>query len=496
MAAEKPKSKPKPKREVKAPRSEAQRQQARVNGAKSRGPKTEAGKAISRENAVTHGFSGKLLVPRRQRKVLNHRIKTFEAEAGPRAMHQGLAGFAAIAMTRAEAICESRQKTGERNCRRIRRREQNREADLFEQGEELIAQGKQADGLARWAEVPEGCLRIAHRWFLLGQTAEAVQPGQSLPPEFWAELDQLRTTVPPAVRPKVNGLLKLWRGQPVPPADRFARIALTIAQDWEIEAEARRADLDQDLAAKLANARADLGRKGQDRERYFNKAHSIYRGAVQQIDLERRHQDRMRNEPENSSQGCFTTDLTKIDMPDQTTPEEAPEATPETPAETRPAQDRRRTSRPHRYRLDVPGYPSGQDAPFSMAAPFRSPRRLAPIVLTIGRTRPVRAGTPTAPKTPAQVVEDHPDALPDSPEDRDFEEQFGHLDPGNLMACPETIDQAAQQLARFRHLPAFSTMTPASYLENARQIRKYLEQIGDESGTDDRPPPPKSPKGT
>jgi len=66
------------------PVSEARQAAARANGARSRGPVSEAGKAISRRNAIQHGLAAEVLVPAEDSAEVARRSLAMQAEMGPK----------------------------------------------------------------------------------------------------------------------------------------------------------------------------------------------------------------------------------------------------------------------------------------------------------------------------------------------------------------------------------------------------------------------------
>ncbi|MFO0958535.1 MAG: hypothetical protein U0800_14090, partial [Isosphaeraceae bacterium] len=276
------------RRTISVPRTEAQRQQSRANGSKSKGPKTEAGKAASSENALLHGFSGKMLVPRAHRRAYKSRSEAFAEEAGTSPLLQGLAGIAALAMTQTEVLCDSRNRTAEKKARRIRTQAERRSSRKLEEALQLWASGKGTEAIDALSRIPDGCRRISAWWSEVDQVARSVAMGTPLGPEFWARLDQLEPAIPREFRQYMRDSTARWRAAPTPPMGAIRSSLGVIVERWTQQADRLQAEIEEDLLEKIAHAHADIGRDGQQRHRYLQAAQNQYRQSARQILLERR----------------------------------------------------------------------------------------------------------------------------------------------------------------------------------------------------------------
>ena len=137
----------------------------RANSALSTGPRTEAGKAVSRGNALKHGLSGAGVVVAAADLEAVERLKgAFERELGPR-------GEVALGMVHRAAVLASRlERCGRQEVAALAERVVRAEAD-YEDGrldevDRLMGGLLEAPGgsLRRLARMPEGVDRLVETW--------------------------------------------------------------------------------------------------------------------------------------------------------------------------------------------------------------------------------------------------------------------------------------------------------------------------------------------
>ncbi|MFO0961056.1 MAG: hypothetical protein U0800_27045 [Isosphaeraceae bacterium] len=295
--------------QVKAPRTEAQRQQARINGSRSRGPKTAEGKAKSCRNSTRHGHRAEKLVdPVDVPRLEDLRGAILGDLPRPvREVDRLAAGDIAAAAIRVEKIGAFRASAVAQARREIRRQHDRELEQTTELALKLIAEGKPYEGYELRRQDPRGCEHIAEIWSEIRDELLMLPAGAPVPESTWRVILVSLPTLEPVFRSTVQPLYE----EASRDGSIGARALIEHCEAYIRTALDRAARLHRDRRRSLRHRRieaeADLGPAGQLRDRYLQMARSMIARTVREMDLETHRQWRRDkegwpspNEPDDS----------------------------------------------------------------------------------------------------------------------------------------------------------------------------------------------------
>jgi hypothetical protein len=192
-----------------AVRSEAQRAASRINGARSKGPRTEAGKFESRRNGMKHGMAGKAQVlPKDMEAEVVAELETFARQLKPRNPYeQRLVETAALAQVRINRLNRAAEVRLNAHVRHSLRAWDEARAAEVDELTELLAVDPAA-AVASLRRLTEGCDRLADRWQDLAESLE--QFGVWDDEEGMLFLNLIGHTTPPPADRRPD-LYRVWR---------------------------------------------------------------------------------------------------------------------------------------------------------------------------------------------------------------------------------------------------------------------------------------------
>lgn len=317
-------------------RSDAQRRQARTNGAKSRGPTTDAGKAISSRNAVRHGFRSEKTVSEQDRpryEAIRDAILN-DLPRSPRTNDALLAENVAAAVIQVEAICSARIAAVAEKKRRIRRDHKRRNRRAARQARRAVRDGNRSQAHAILRRSSDGCVFLAAIWTRIRDRLAALPPAQTIPSDLRTEIQTHAGALDPHDQSRFRHLETLARETGGILAGQMTELCEHYVHTLEIRVVRIMRQNRRSLRAQFHNAEADLDHDGELLARYLNMARSAIIRNARRLDLEtHRHWHRERtgkptsiepenvapNEPENLPQSITDSGITASRNPEDLT---------------------------------------------------------------------------------------------------------------------------------------------------------------------------------
>jgi hypothetical protein len=363
--------------------SEAQREAARRNGAKGRGPKTEAGKRASARNATKHGLSGSgLFLPEGMEAEVVAEYEIYSREFRPVEYYETrLVEQAALAQVRKNRLFRAELLwTADRARMAVERHDEQRAAEVRELVGLLAEEPAAAlEGLRRSTE---GCDWLADTWDDLGAELERARfwdeerarlalnlMGHRRPPDatrdpeaarVWRLLYALRVHADPRSLAKELGRTpeELLAGLP-PRAEALAELRSHVAETIRA-LEARAAELWERRDRPRREAASDLALFDPGPEfarlmRYLSDAERLQRRALAELERRRRQAESRRDPLDEPPRSAPAPAPAPAAIPP------APAPTPGAAASPRPAADPAPTPEGETLRGPIP--PASADIP-------------------------------------------------------------------------------------------------------------------------------------
>ncbi|MFO0961162.1 MAG: hypothetical protein U0800_27595 [Isosphaeraceae bacterium] len=257
------------------PRTEAQRQAARINGSKSRGPVTDEGKEISSGNAVKHGLRSEKILPEAERPVYRGRRDAYvEAESeppGPRRLN--LLEALAMATVQVEIACSIRNASAERRAKQIVEQDQAELFGLFEAALARYRSGPSIEAFEELSRTPAGCEFISRQWAEIGRDISQVSDAQPLPIELRDRLLAATASINDGPgRIRAMEAIGEWERSPKLPKHAIIGLCHQWMTYWDRLADHCDEELRKKQELRLIEAQADTSDEGARQHRYMQSA--------------------------------------------------------------------------------------------------------------------------------------------------------------------------------------------------------------------------------
>ncbi|MFO0959011.1 MAG: hypothetical protein U0800_16550 [Isosphaeraceae bacterium] len=238
-----------------------------------------------------------------------------------------LAGNIASAVIIAEKIGAARISSVAEEKRAIRKRHDRRMEGKARAAMQAMSEGKLDEAYETRRQTSQGCKSIAELWAEIRDSLAMLPPEGPIPAELWREILGRVPSLEPNYRMLFQGQYEeAARTGNISPTQMIQHCATYVRVFTERAARLRK-DERRALKHKFTIAEADLGKKGEKRERYLGMARSSIARHAQQIDMETHRQWRRDkegwpapNEPDDSPQD-----------PDELTVEASPGGMPSSP---------------------------------------------------------------------------------------------------------------------------------------------------------------------